>query len=513
MFVPRSLIRQLYTVGSLRNTELGIEFSVKNRLIDAELTRLRRVRIDGEEVPLDRVRLRTHTNGTLSVETISEVAPLPFPLRETIDVLAADTSLPSGNHEIEIAFDTRPFGRLTLEVDDAVDTAPAEEARIPRCGADDYALPVIRRRQRFAEEYASTGLDHIKRFSFDPHLARGNCEHFTGVAQVPLGLAGPLRVEGEHARGEFLIPLATAEGTLVASYNRGIKVLNAAGGVKCTVVASAMQRAPVFVFADAREAREFATWVAANHDAIREPAESTSRVARLTSIESYQSNRFVFLRLGFRTGDAAGQNMVSRATLAACSWIADRYPGIERFFLEANMATDKKASLINTLHTRGRRVTAEAVIPCDVLVRHLRVEPQSLVQHHHIANIGAMLSGANNNGLHSANAIAALFIATGQDTANVAESSTGLIFSELTATGDLYLSITLPSLIVATHGGGTGLATQSECLALLGCRGPGKVDKLAEIIAGVVLAGEISLASAISSLEWVSSHEQFGRNR
>src|SRR5689334_23431610 len=147
------------------------------------------------------------------------------------------------------------------------------------------------------------------------------------------------------------------------------------------------------------------------------------------------------------------------------------------------------------------------------MVRHLRVEPEKLAYHYGVANVGAILSGANNNGAQSANGITAMFIATGQDVANVAESSAGVLYSEISATGDLYVSLTIPSLIVATHGGGTGLPTQRECLEILDCYGKGKVKKFAEIVAGVVLAGEISLASAISSLDWVSSHAQYGRNR
>ena len=331
--------------------------------------------------------------------------------------------------------------------------------------------------------------------------------------RCPSACAGPLRVRGEHADGEFLIPLATSEGTLVASHNRGIKVLNACGGVKSTVVADAMQRAPVFVFADARAGREFVAWVNANVERIREEAEATSSVAKLLYIDPYVANKFVYLRFNFSTGDAAGQNMVGRATFAACSWILDSYTGVANFYLESNFATDKKASQINIMRTRGKRVTAEATIARDVLIEQLRVEPEKLVYHYGVANVGAFLSGANNNGAQSANGITAMFIATGQDVANVAESSAGILYAELTPAGDLYLSLTIPSLIVATYGGGTGLATQRECLEMLGCYGKGKVNKLAEIIAGVTLAGEISLGAAISSSDWVSSHEKYGRNR
>jgi hydroxymethylglutaryl-CoA reductase (NADPH) len=292
-----------------------------------------------------------------------------------------------------------------------------------------------------------------------------------------------------------------------------MKVLNLSGGVTCTVVADAMQRAPVFVFRDARGARDFVKWVQENRPRIAEEAESTSRVAKLQEIDCYLSNKFAYLRFNFSTGDAAGQNMVGRATFAGCSWILDNYPGVERFYLESNFATDKKASQINIMRTRGKRVTAEAVVKRDVLIQQMRVEPETLAYHYNVANLGSILSGANNNGLHSANAITAMFIATGQDVANVAESSAGLMYAELTPERDLYLSLTIPSLIVGTHGGGTGLPTQRECLGVLGCVGKGKVQKLAEIVAGVALAGEISLAAAISSAEWVSSHEQYGRNR
>jgi hydroxymethylglutaryl-CoA reductase (NADPH) len=248
-------------------------------------------------------------------------------------------------------------------------------------------------------------------------------------------------------------------------------------------------------------------------DEIRREAEATSHVAKLLFIETVLSNKFAYLRFNYATGDAAGQNMVGRATFAACNWLEANAPGIRKFYLESNFATDKKASHVNMMRTRGKRVTAEAVIPRTVLRDHLRVEPEVLQGHAGVANVGALLSGTNNNGLHSANAITALFIATGQDVANVAEGSAALVYSELTAGGDFYLSITLPSLIVATHGGGTGLPTQRECLEVLGCYGEGKVNKLAEIVAGVVLAGEISLAAAISSLEWVSAHERYGRKR
>ena len=391
---------------------------------------------------------------------------------------------------------------------------PDRRLAIPhaRHGEDDYAAEAVARRQEFIAELSGVKLEHVARYSFDPHRAIGNIENFTGVAQIPIGFAGPLTIHGEHAQGDFLIPLATTEGSLVASYNRGIKVLNLSGGVTCTVSQSAMQRAPVFVFASAREARAFRDWTEQHLAEIRTAAEATDPFVKLLEIETYLASKFAYLRFIYDTGDAAGQNMVGLATYAACNWIGERVPSIRRLYLESNLATDKKGSQINILRTRGKRVTAEATVPRAVLLEHLRADPEMVLHHGRVANVGALMAGAHNNGLHSANAITAMFIATGQDVANVAEGSAGLLYSEITPEGAFYMSVTIPALIVATHGGGTGLATQRECLDVLGCRGKGKVDKLAEIVAGVVLAGELSLAGAIIANEWVSAHQQLGRN-
>lgn len=513
MTIPSLLLKQLYTFGSLQNLEAGVKFSLKNRLSDVILTGFKSVRFNGTEVPLEAVFLDLGNGELVSPRQVSHMNPIDFPLRKTVDILANIAALPLGKHQIEVDFLAKPFGELKLKVKCAIAETTDHLVRIPRGRTDDYSNEAIQARQSFVEEFSSVKLEHLSQYSFDPHHAQGNCEHFTGVAQVPLGIAGPLCVRGEHALGDFLIPLATTEGTLVASYNRGIKVLNLCDGVKCTVVGDAMQRAPVFIFDDARAGRRFQKWVQAHADKIREEAEATSSIAKLKYVDSYLASKFVYLRFNFSTGDAAGQNMVGRATFAACSWIMDHYEGIRHFYLESNLATDKKHSQMNIMRTRGKRVTAEAIIKRDVLMQHMRVKPESLVYHGQVANVGAILSGANNNGLHSANAITAMFIATGQDVANVAESSAGLIYAELTEAQDLYISITIPSLIVATHGGGTGLATQRECLEIMGCYGAGKVNKFAEIVAGAVLAGEISLASAISSSDWVSAHEQYGRNR
>lgn len=510
--IPSLLLKQLYTFDSLKNTPQGVKFSLKNRLTDVTVTALHHVKFDDKEVPRDAITIALSDGQVLKPDDLA-AKPIDFPLRRTLDIISRIAPLPDGKHRIEVKFEAGSYGALTLKVDGSVAKLVERGVHIPRDANDDYSDAIIAARQRFVEEYTGVKLQHIPHYSFDAHKVKGNAEHFTGVVQIPLGLAGPITILGEHAQGDFLIPMATSEGTLIASYNRGIKILNLSGGVKCTVIGDSMQRAPVFVFKDAVAARDFVKWVNANLPAIREEAEATSSVAKLEYIDPYLASKFAYLRFNYTTGDAAGQNMVGRATFAASSWILDHYDGIEHFYLESNLATDKKASQVNIMRTRGKRVTAEATVPRDVLIQHMRVEPEALAYHYGIANIGAILSGANNNGAHSANGITAIFMATGQDVANVSESSAGILYTDLTPAKDLYISITIPSLIVATYGGGTGLATQQECLAMLGCTGKGKVNKLAEIIAGVVLAGEISLGSAISSSDWVSSHEKYGRNR
>ena len=510
--IPSMLLKRLYTFGSLENNGGGVTFALKNRLSDAELTQLLSIKIDGQELPAGQLTLNLDDGQQIRPEAISDKTPLLFPLRKIVNIRANIPPLDKGKHEIEVAIQTKPFGRLKFSVEDSI-SEKHDIVRIPRDESNDYNGDIITKRQDFVSQYTGAQLKHMRHFSLDPATLAGNIENFTGVAQIPIGFAGPIQINGEHAKGEFLIPLATTEGTLVASYNRGIKLLNLSGGVTTTVIGDAMQRAPVFVFENARDCRAFKEWVDANTDKIREEAEATSSVAKLQYIDSYLSNKFVYLRFNYSTGDAAGQNMVGRATFAACSWILDHYQGIKHFYLESNFATDKKASQINVMRTRGKRVVAEATVPRDVLIQNMRVEPESLNYHNQVANVGAFISGANNNGAHSANGITAMFIATGQDVANVSESSAGILYTELTPENDLYISVTIPSLIVATYGGGTSLATQRECLDVLGCVGKGKVNKLAEIIAGVVLAGELSLGSAISSSDWVSSHEQYGRNR
>jgi hydroxymethylglutaryl-CoA reductase (NADPH) len=371
--------------------------------------------------------------------------------------------------------------------------------RIPRDKNNDHTREMASQRAAFIEAMTDTKIDTVASYTIDPAVTNGNIENFIGTAQVPIGIAGPLKMVGEHAQGDFYIPMATTEGTLVASYSRGMRVISECG--------------PVFLFDNALEAREFGKWLDDNLDSIRGVVRASVEVPRLTEIEQYIVGNMMYTRFCYTTGDAAGQNMTGKATLYACEWIRANHPLKPRYILSGNIDTDKKHSAMNMIQTRGKRVVAEFVLKKDVAKELLRIETEWLYKYRQIASVGTHLAGGAYSGAHAANGIAAMFIATGQDAANVAESHAGLNYGQLLDNGDFYWSVTLPALICATYGGGTGLQTQRECLEMMDCYGTGKGNKLAEIIAAVVLAGDVSLSSAILAHEWVSSHEQMGRNR
>lgn len=523
MHLPQEIVNQIYKLGSFKFKNGQLSFLLRNPFGDASITKVFELRINNEQIALDQTNLLLDQD-IIQVHQISPNNHLNFPLGCEVEILLPRININGQLNDLQLTFEVLPFGEISLQVQDKVNYAPENSTstnkladktltnRIPRNKSNNVSGEIIHARQKFLQKKTKIDFQHLNSFSFSPEITKGNIENFTGVSQIPIGLAGPLKINGEHAKGEFIIPLATTEGTLVASYNRGMKVINICGGVTTTVTADQMQRAPVFVFTSSRQARDFSNWIDDHFSEIKLQAEQTSRIAKLTRIESFLLSKFVFLRFNYQTGDAAGQNMVSKATLVACNWILSQNKTIIHFYLEGNFATDKKHSQINCLSPRGKKVVAEVVIKEEILKKELRADTQTLCRHGSISNLASMLAGTNNNGLHSANGLTAMFIATGQDVANIAESSAAFIYAEPTVDNDLYVSLTIPSLIIGTVGGGTGLPTQRECLGILGCYGPNKAKKLAEIMAAAALAGELSLAGAISSWDWISSHERYGRN-
>lgn len=369
-------------------------------------------------------------------------------------------------------------------------------------------------RHQFLEQKGNS-LEWIKKSPYPSDLVKGNTENYIGLAGIPIGLAGPLPIKGDHAEGDFFVPLATTEGSLVASYNRGMMIIKESGGCRVKIFEDHMQRAPGFRFKSLEDAAVFSRWIESNRGSLEKSAAQTTSHGKLTDVDIFNLGRIVYVRFGFDTGDAAGQNMVNLATHRICKDIKEAFPHwdrLESFNLGSKFCCDKKYAQINILKSRGKKVSAEVEIPHEVLKTRLRTSAESINDMYLDGTLSALYSGCISNGFHAANGIAALFIACGNDPANVAESHMDIMDLRITEKG-LYFSITLPSLIVGTIGGGTNLPTQNECLNVLGCKGSGKSKKFAEIAAAVVLAGEISLMGAISSDEWVGAHEKFGRNR
>lgn len=341
---------------------------------------------------------------------------------------------------------------------------------------------------------------------------RNNIENFIGTVKVPVGLAGPLHVNGSFAQGDYYIPLATTEAALVASYNRGAQLISKAGGCTAMLLSEVVNRAPGFAFNDLRESGQFVAWAMSQLDDFKRQAATTTRHGQLIDMKVTVEGNHVYLNFEFHTGDASGQNMVTIATQAICDYIELHNPvKPQYFFIEANLSGDKKASFQSLGSVRGKKVSAEVVLPAELVQQGLHTTPAKMVDYWRMSAMGGVLSGATGAQGHYANALAALYIACGQDAACVAESAVGVTRFELTSRGDLYASVTLPNLMVGTVGGGTGLPSQRACLEIMGLSGPGKARALAEVCAGLCLAGELSIAGAMCSGDFVRAHQLLAR--
>lgn len=338
-----------------------------------------------------------------------------------------------------------------------------------------------------------------------------NIENYIGRAKLPVGLIGPLRVRGLHARGDYFIPLATTEAALVASYGRGAEVVGRAGGVNTALLGEGVLRSPGFIFAEILEAGVFVDWVAREAETLKGVAESTTRHGKLLSIEPMLDSDCVFLLCRYATGDAAGQNMATIATQALCDHILDHAPVKPlHAFVEANFSGDKKASHLGLLAGRGRKVTASVTLPHELIRTYLRAEPEAMLAYGRLANLGSLLSGQIGAQAHYANGLAAFYIATGQDAACVAESAVGFTRME-PREGGLFFSATLPNILVGSVGGGSGLPTQAAALRIMGLQGEGKAAALAEVTAALCLCGEISIIAALSAGEFTRAHARLAR--
>jgi len=384
--------------------------------------------------------------------------------------------------------------------------------KIPRSITDNYSVEIVEERINWLKKKTEIELSCITEYSISPQDTRGNIENFIGIAQVPVGLAGPLRINGDHAKDHFFIPLATTEGALVASYNRGMKIISESGGANPRLLNDETYIGVIIDFNDLSEVIEFFNWIDDNFNKLKEIAESTTKHGKLRHIENFVQGKRALLYFYYTTGDASGLNMITVATKAVIDIIMKKTKA-QKYILPVTF-NDKKSTSMNVIKGRGKKVSADVVIPRKIVEKLLRTTPEEMS---HSCYSNYLMAGATIGTLtynhHFANGLAALFIACGQDVAYVAESSVGSTTMDTTGDGDLYVSVNLPDLIIATVGGGTGLGTAKEYLELIGCYGSGKVNKFAEIIAAVLLSGEISIWGSIVSGEFTQAHDRYGRNR
>ena len=383
---------------------------------------------------------------------------------------------------------------------------------VPRMKQQGYAQPYVQRRRQWLEQKTGCRLTHIGAYSIPSDEMRGNIENPVGAAQMPLGVAGPLLIKGTNAQGVFYVPLATTEGALVRSYERGMVALTRAGGATTRVYTDENRVSPVFLFESVDRAHEFAITLPGQFEAIRAEAESTTRHGKLQRIECHALGREVIVNFCYFTGDAHGMNMIVKATDHACKWIMDHCDALH-YYVFSGFSSEKRASGSLLAGGKGKKVTAGALLPKHIVKSYLHVTPEDLLEMRQHTMLGHLQSNAIGYNGQFANGLAAIFIACGQDVANIVNSAVGITNFELDHNGDLYASVTLPSLTVATVGGGTALGTSRECLEILGCAGSGKAGKFAEIICAALLAGELSMGAAIASGEFVAAHETYGRNR
>jgi hydroxymethylglutaryl-CoA reductase (NADPH) len=406
----------------------------------------------------------------------------------------------------------KPFGEILEELKPEHDIL--DEVLLP--GPTSWDAASVDKRRKFIEEKTNTKLNYLlkdKEFP-SPENLRGNIENYIGMTCVPTGIIGPLYINGTEAEGDFFVPLATSEGALVASYHRGAKATRLSGGITSVCLTEGVQRTPLFKFNTLSEVGSFLSWILENIEIFKKIVTENSKYALLDDVKINMEGNQVLLIFEFSTGDASGQNMVTFCTDAICKYILQNNPEKPRYwFIESNYSGDKKATAVSFSNVRGKKVTAEVIIKKEIARKILNAEPIEIYQYWASSSVSAVQSGSIGIQGHFANGLTAIFMACGQDVACVSEAYVGITRMEITDDKDLYITITLPSLMIGTIGGGTELPTQKECLNLIGCSGSGKARKFAEICGATVLAGELSIAAALASGNFSKAHKIFGRKK
>lgn len=376
-------------------------------------------------------------------------------------------------------------------------------------------------RRRALERMHGISMDTVGRYALSAErAATRHCENFIGATQVPLGIIGPLHVHGDVVRDERLyVPLATTEGALLASINRGCRAIREAGGAVARVEDVGMTRAPVFKTSGMAQTRQFLQWVSDHEAEIREVAEATSRHLTLLDVRPMSFGTTVFLRFRFDSGDAMGMNMATIACDRVVRQLIVPSTGIECVALSGNYCVDKKPAAINFHEGRGKRIYAEVSLSRDVLRDKLKSSAEALVEVQYRKNLlGSIAAGSSGFNAHYANVLASFFIATGQDVAHVVGGSMGVTCVEADGKGGVTASVFLPDVPLGAVGGGTSLGTQAEALSLLGVapdpdRPGAATARLGEVLAATVLAGELSLLAAFTSDDLSSAHERLARGQ
>lgn len=403
---------------------------------------------------------------------------------------------------------------------DLVRSVASGERRFHELPKDIPAEDAAEIRRLALEQMTSTPLSNIGHHSLDvERAARRNCENFIGVAQVPMGVVGPLRIHGNHVdeNEQVYVPLATTEAALVASTNRGCAALREAGGAVVRVEDVGMTRAPVFRTSGIVQTQQFLQWINDHEEDLRRLTESTSRYLKLLEIRPYAFGTTVFLRFRYDTGDAMGMNMATIACDRAVNELIEPATGVPCIGLSGNYCVDKKPASINFQEGRGKRIYAEILLEPPILHHYLKTNARDLVEVQYRKNLlGSIAAGSLGYNAHYANVLAAFFIATGQDPAHVVEGSMGITCIEPRGPDSVFASIFMPDVPLGAIGGGTALDTQREALAILGVspdpeRRGDAVMRLAEILGAVVLAGELSLMAAFTSNDLAKAHEKLGR--
>lgn len=365
-------------------------------------------------------------------------------------------------------------------------------------------------RRDYLEKELSVNLERVNNEAVEK-TKDVHCENLIGATSVPLGVAGPLKIRGEYVDREFILPLATTEGALIASVSRGCKTITQSGGAVAYAYRVGTTRGPVFYTGGIQKSRILYEWMNENEDLLKAAAESTSKHLKYKRLKTKILADYVFVRFYFDTDEAMGMNMVTIAT-DKITQVIEKETGIQCLSVAGNFDIDKKAAWLNFIDNRGIKVWGEIKVSQKIIKKVLHTTASKIFNVWLGKNMfGSIMSGSLGFNAHFANIIAAIFIATGQDVAHVVEGSLGLTSARVLKNGGLYFSIYLPSLMVGTIGGGTKLPSQQAALSILKLKEENKTLQFAEIIGSAVLAGELSLLAALAENKLAQAHKILGR--